>query len=193
MPEAEDEEVPAAQGTSAAQKKKLRRKKEKSQRRKKAKEGKKQLKTASKQLHEKLHDAQQAEAKLRTDTSKSKGQPPASVLLQSQKDGVDHSVVYVAEPLTGLDDLSQEVQQAAIDQNPYAGVEGMQVDGTGQQAALEELQRIAQHFSGVGPEDGEEAEDIKPEPGAARKEPEAAKPSDADENDDPDRALHPLL
>lgn len=187
-----DEGVPAAQGTSAAEKKAKEGKKKKL-RRKKAKEGKKQLKNASKQLHEKLHDAQQAEAKLRTDNSKGKAQPPSDVLLQSQKDDVKHSVVYVAEPLTGLDDLSQEVQKAAIDQNPYAGVEGIEVDGTGQQAALEELQRIAQHFSGATPEDAEEEEDVKPETGAARKESEAAKPSDVDENDDPDRTLHLLL
>lgn len=165
-----DEEMAVPSGASAAQKKKLRRKK--------AKEGKKQLKEASKQLHAALHDAQEAEAKLRTDSSKRKEQPTASVLLQSKTEETEHSVVYVAEPLTGLDELSEEVQKSAIDQNPYGGVAGMEVDGTGQQAALEELQRIAQHFSGAAQEDDEEQDEedksAEPAPEKGPKQPEAA-------------------
>lgn len=178
---AEDDAMTAPKGASEAQKKKLRRKK--------AKEGKKQLKTASRQLHEALHDAQQAEARLRTDSAKGRAQQPVNVLLQSQKGDSAHSVVYIPEPMTGLDDLSQDVQQAAIDQNPYAGVAGLEVDGAGSQAALEELQRIAQHFSGAAEDDGdgEDAEETKPVSG--RTEPQATKVADADAEEDQNRAL----
>jgi hypothetical protein len=176
-----DEELAPTKGASAAEKKRLRRKK--------AKEGKKQLKESSKQLHDALHDAQHAEAKLRTDTKGKTALAPVHTLLQPPKDSVEHRVVYVAEPLTGLEDLSKEVQQAAIDENPYDGVTGMEVDGASQQAsALQELQRIAQHFSGAAQdEDGEEEPEVKAEVGNA--DAVGATPAEADEDQDPNREL----
>lgn len=144
-------EAVATQQLSAAEKKKLRRKR--------AKEGKKELKLASHQLHQALHKAQDAEARLKADsTSKSSTTGQAPSLLRSHPTEIDaHSVEYVAEPLTALEELAKDVQEAAIDSNPYEGLVGLEVDGEGteQKFALAELERIAKHFAGASMEDAD--------------------------------------
>lgn len=125
---------------SAAEKKKLRRKK--------AKQSKKELKTSHVELHAALHKAQEAEGSTQRDRLGKALREADALLNTPTADARNHVIEYVPEPLTALESLSKAVEDAAIEDNPYDGVSGMEISDTGEKKSeLDELQRIAQHFT----------------------------------------------
>lgn len=136
---------------SAAEKKKLRRKK--------AKKSKKELKTSQIEVHAALHRAQEAESskqRARPGTTPREGD---ALLDASTAAARAHVIEYVPEPLTSLEALSQAVEDAAMEDNPYDGLTGLDISDPGDKKSnLDELQRIAQYFASV--EDVPAADDM---------------------------------
>lgn len=135
---------------SAAEKKKLRRKK--------AKQSKKELKSSHVELHAALHKAQEAASSTQRDRVGKAQREGDGLLIGTSGDIRKHIIEYVPEPFTALEALSKAVEDAAIDDNPYDGVSGLQISDTGGgKSDLDELQRIAQHFASLddttGPDD----------------------------------------
>eukprot|EP00892_Ulva_mutabilis_P010184 jgi/Ulvmu1/7538/UM037_0082.1 len=125
---------------SAAEKKKLRRKK--------AKQGKKDLRSSQIEVHAALHKAQEAEGNNQRERLGKAPREGDALLHSFTAASHKHVIEYVPEPLTALEALSQAVKNAAIDDNPYDGLSGLEVsEGAGKQKDLDELQRIAQHFA----------------------------------------------
>lgn len=143
---------------SASEKKKLRRKK--------AKQSKKELKTSHVELHAALHKAQEAEGGTQRDRL-GRALREADALLNTPKaDANKHVIEYVPEPITALEALTKAVEEAAIEDNPYDGVSGMEISDAGEKTPdLNELQRIAQHFASKEDKAGsEEAAEVVDEP-----------------------------
>lgn len=125
---------------SASEKKKLRRKK--------SKQSKKELKSSQVELHAALHKAQAAEGSAQRDRAGKAQREGDALLKASETQSVQHVIEYVPEPLTALEALSKAAEDAALEDNPYGGVTGLEITDTGgPKSDLADLQRIAQHFA----------------------------------------------
>lgn len=149
---------------SAQPGKKLSASEKKKARKQKAKQDKKALKLETQKVHEELHKAQELESE---SSGKGKGgKNERTVTLAGSNTQV--VVEYVPSPLSAVEELKQEADDAAVAVNPFSGL------GTGQTdtaSAVAELDRIAKHFL---PED-----DVKEDEGEDKVAEEAAAGTDA--------------